>query len=214
MFRKVGLSMALLALLAASAGARQEESGQQSAQSFEAKITKTISGRYLFYLPKKYGDEAEKEKKWPLLLFLHGAGERGDKIENVKQHGPPKLIAQGKEFPFIVVSPQCPENEWWSAEVLNGLLDTIIKKYRVDENRIYCTGLSMGGFGTWALAMEYPNRFAAIAPICGGGNARNIAGIKDIPAWAFPGATDSVVPLPAGQTVGDARKAAGGTVQI
>ncbi len=121
---------------------------------------------YLLYLPEGY---AEQEASWPLLLFLHGAGERGDSLALVNVHGPPKLIEQGQGFPFIVVSPQCPEDQRWSVKTLDKLLNDIVAQYRVDEDRIYVTGLSMGGFGTWNLAARFPHRFAAIAPICGGG---------------------------------------------
>jgi predicted peptidase len=144
---------------------------------------------YLLYLPKDY----EKQASWPLVMFLHGAGERGDDLELVKVHGPPKLIKQGKEFPFIVISPQCPKDKWWEPVELTALLDDVIKKHKVDQDRIYITGLSMGGFGTWRLAAFIPKRIAAIAPICGGGDAISVRAIKHIPTWAFHGAKDEVV---------------------
>ena len=140
--------------------------GSQTDQTFKKQILKTVEYDYLLYLPNHYGTA---DKKWPLVLFLHGAGERGDNLARVKVHGPPMLIEKGHSFPFILVSPQCPKDVWWDAEGLNALLDEIVAKYAVDENRIYVTGLSMGGYGTWDLAIRYPNRFAAIAPICGGG---------------------------------------------
>ncbi|QDU59841.1 Endo-1,4-beta-xylanase Z precursor [Planctomycetes bacterium Pan216] len=146
---------------------------------------------YLLYLPEDY----TKKKSWPLLLFLHGMGERGDDLELVKKHGPPKLVEAGKEFPFIVVSPQCPDTQWWEPIELMALLDEIEKKYSVDKDRIYVTGLSMGGFGTWRLAAYAPNRFAAIAPVCGGGEAYWGKLINHLPVWAFHGAKDKAVPL-------------------
>jgi predicted peptidase len=149
-----------------------------------------------------------------LLLFLHGAGERGADLKGVRRHGPPKLIEQGQEFPFIVVSPQCPDGEWWRAEVLAALLDEIERRYRVDSRRIYATGLSMGGFGTWALAITYPDRFAAIAPICGGGHPWAVARIKNVPVWAFHGTADKVVPCRRSQEMVDALRRAGGTVRF
>lgn len=174
-------------------------------------IRKTLD--YLLYLPDNYNDSKEE---WPLMLFLHGAGERGSVIDSVKKHGPPKLVDQIPNMPFIIVSPQCPENEWWTSKVseLNDLLDYIIQTYRVDEMRIYCTGLSMGGFGTWAIATSYPQRFAAIAPICGGGDVQLICGIKDVPVWAFHGAKDKVVPIERTQELVDALKACGGDVRF
>jgi predicted esterase len=149
--------------------------------------------RYLLYVPPDYA--ADPARKWPLLLFLHGAGERGDDLEKVKVHGPPRLIAEGQHFPFIVVSPQCPEGEWWLPAQLIDLVEDICSHYRVDPDRIYLTGLSMGGYGTWATAIEYPDRFAAIAPICGGGDPEKADRIRHIPAWVFHGAKDPVVPL-------------------
>lgn len=148
---------------------------------------------YLVYLPSDYN--VSEEMKWPLILFLHGAGERGEDLEKVKRNGPPKLIDEGKNFEFIIVSPQCPEKQWWSAELLNKLLDEVIVKYRVDEERIYVTGLSMGGYGTWDLASEYPQRLAAIAPICGGGNPELVWNLRHIPVWVFHGAKDEIVPF-------------------
>ena len=146
---------------------------------------------YLLYLPKDY----ESQDKWPLMLFLHGAGERGDDLVKVKKHGPPKLISQGKSFPCIVVSPQCNEGFWWEPTELTVLLDAIEDQYKVDPERIYVTGLSMGGFGTWRLAAYRPERFAAIAPICGGGEPYWARTIKHLPTWAFHGAKDLVVPV-------------------
>src|SRR4051794_15022620 len=101
-----------------------QEPGSQSGQSFEKQITKTLSVKYLLYMPKDYGKEAGK--KWPLMLFLHGSGESGTDVEKVKVHGPPKLVAAGKEFPFILVSPQSPGGGW-NTETLNALLDEMIK---------------------------------------------------------------------------------------
>jgi len=184
--------------------------GQQSAQMLEKEVTKTIRAQYLLYLPENYTEQ----KKWPLMLFLHGAGERGDSLDLVKVHGPPKLIDNSKLFPFIILSPQCPNDQWWSVEVLDVLLDDICKRYRVDEDHIYVTGLSMGGYGTWALAIEYPSRFAAIAPICGGGNPLKVKYIKHLPTWVFHGAKDQVVPFKSSQEMVDALKEAGGNVQF
>ena len=184
--------------------------GRQSAQMLEKEVTKTIRTQYLLYLPENYTEQ----KEWPLMLFLHGAGERGDSLDLVKVHGPPKLIDNSIQFPFIILSPQCPNDQWWSVEVLDVLLDDICKRYRVDEDHIYVTGLSMGGYGTWALAIEYPSRFAAIAPICGGGNPLKAKHIKHLPTWVFHGVKDQVVPVKSSQEMVDALKEAGGNVQF
>ncbi|QDS99647.1 carboxylesterase family protein [Adhaeretor mobilis] len=150
---------------------------------------------FLLSLPEGY---EESKQTYPLMLFLHGAGERGDgELERVKVHGPPMQIEQGKRFACIVVSPQCAADRWWDANELSALLDHIEANYRVDKKRIYLTGLSMGGYGSWALAQREPDRFAAIVPICGGGNARFVRYAKKIsaPIWAFHGEKDSVVPV-------------------
>ena len=174
----------------------------QTPQKFEKKVAKKIRIDYLLYLPKDYSEKSKKT--WPLMLFLHGAGERGTNLTKVAVHGPPKLIAQGKkDMPFIVVSPQCPTGERWRPEALGALLDDIVANYHVDITRVYVTGLSMGGYGTWALANEFPQRFAAIAPICGGGDTIPIllagrekrAALKSLGVWAFHGAKDPVVKL-------------------
>jgi predicted peptidase len=153
--------------------------------------TVPVSLDYLLYLPPDY----EKQEKWPLLLFLHGSGERGDNLDLVKVHGPPKLIAAGKDFPFIVVSPQCPKERRWEPIELTALLDDIVRRYHVDEDRISVTGLSMGGFGTWRLAAYTPHRFAAIVPICGGGEKYWVRSHVNLATWAFHGAKDTGVPV-------------------
>lgn len=185
----------------------------QHAQSFEKKITKTLSCKYLLFLPEGYGKE---KKRWPLMLFLHGAGERGDDLNKVKVHGPPKIVETRKDFPFIVVSPQCPEGDWWTkkTEMLINLLDYIIANYDVDTERVYLTGLSMGGYGSWALASEYPDRFAAVVPICGGGNRIMSIFLKDTPIWAFHGAKDSVVPVEESKELVEAINARGGNAKL
>jgi len=162
----------------------------QKAVLLSTKITKKIRLKYLVFLPKKY---AQTKKKWPLILFLHGSGERGENLEKVKVHGLPKIVDAKPDFPFVVVSPQCPDETWWQTDGLIALLDSIEKKYRIDASRIYVTGLSMGGFGTWELAVRQPDRFAAIAPVCGGAIPLVLYGIKDVPTWVFHGGKDNVV---------------------
>ncbi len=189
-----------------------EQEGQH-AQTFEKEITKTLSCKYLLFLPEGYG---QQEKRWPLMLFLHGAGERGDDLNKVKVHGPPKIVEKQKDFPFIIVSPQCPEDDWWTqkTEVLINLLDDIVAQYDVDVDRVYLTGLSMGGYGSWALASEYPDRFAAVVPICGGGNRIMSIFLKDMPIWAFHGAKDSVVPVEESKDLVEAINARGGNAKL
>jgi len=180
----------------------------QYAQVLETKGAGAVRIQYVLYIPQDY---AKAKEPWPLVLFLHGLGERAPDIEKVKKHGPPKLIARGKRFPFICISPQCPAKSWWPKEVgaLKALLDDVAVRYNVDTDRVYVTGLSMGGFGTWALAIDQPKRFAAIAPICGKGVPGKVARIKHVPTWVFHGAKDRTVPLKASEEMVAALKAAG-----
>ncbi len=185
--------------------------GRQQPLAYSTRIAQDVTTQYQLYLPEGYG---EKGKQWPLVLFLHGAGERGTSIDLVKKHGPPKLLDQGKKFPFIVVSPQCPENEFWSTAVLSSLLDEIEGTYKVDRSRVYVTGLSMGGNGTWKLAMASPGRFAAIAPICGWGDTNAVCSLRNVPVWAFHGKKDPVVPIDRTESLVNVLKACGGDVRF
>jgi len=150
-----------------------------------------ITHRYLSFLPKGYQDGSAS---YPLILFLHGSGERGLDVEEVRKHGPHKYLL-AHDNPFIIIEPQCDPGQWWHACAVNDLLDEVCAKYRVDRERIYLTGLSMGGFGTWATIGETPSRFAAAVPICGRGDPREAARMKDLPIWIFHGAKDPTVPV-------------------
>lgn len=201
-----GLALALFAAFQTDLAAA--DAGQQKPAVLDRSVKVTM--KYLLYLPKDY----DQKEVWPLMLFLHGAGERGDNLDLVKKHGPPKLVAEGKQFPFIVVSPQCPNGRWWEPVELKALLDEIVEKYKVDKDRIYVTGLSMGGFGTWSLAVYQPNRFAAIVPICGGGEPIIAKVLAYPPTWVFHGAKDPVVPLERSEKMVEALKKNGGTVKF
>ncbi len=160
------------------------------------------------------GYSANPNKKWPLLLFLHGGGEWGSDPSKLKIHGPPRLIEEGKTFPFLVVAPQLPTDEQWLPLQLNDFLDYIETKYRVDTDRVYVTGLSRGGRGTWNLAMAYPARFAAIAPIAARGDADDVARIKNLPVWAFHGTDDKTMLFERGEAVVSALQKVGGTAKF
>ena len=162
--------------------------GQQVAQTFSGKSSTDTLG-YWLYLPKNHGQGNEK---FPLLLFLHGSGERGQELAVVKKHGPPKLIEQGKHFPFVVVSPQCPANQRWNAALLLALLDDLEAKYAIDPQRVCVTGLSMGGSGTWSLVAAAPQRFAAAVPICGHGDPWMAGPASRLPVWVVVGDKDGV----------------------
>jgi len=209
---------AVLALPLCLAGQPADTSNPQSVQTpKQYQFTKTLSAQvnYLLFLPKGY--DAKGEKRWPLMLFLHGAGERGTNLWKVTTHGPPKNVATQPDFPFILVSPQCPEHQLWSRDVLLGLLDDIIAAYAVDTNRVYLTGISMGGYGTWDLGMTHPERFAAIVPICGGGELITVImsirdkgqALRSLGVWAFHGGKDPIVPLAESQRMVDVAKKLG-----
>ena len=202
-------STILLVIFMITSSFSQQE--KQTVHNFSKEIKVTVSANYLLYLPKDY---SENNESYPLVLFLHGAGERGNDLEKVKVHGLPRLINEGKEFPFIVVSPQCPEEVFWSTDVLSALLDEIEANYRVDKNRIYVTGLSMGGNGTWSLALAEPNRFAGIAPVCGWSVPSVACTIKHLPIWVFHGAKDDVVPISASEIMVERLKSCDGNVKF
>jgi predicted esterase len=166
---------------------------------------------YYVFTPSNYDSGTNR---WPMILFLHGAGERGRTLGSVRKVGLPRLLEARKDFPFVVVVPQCPPNEWWFPAPLLDILDTVQSKYRVDTNRVYLTGLSMGGFGTWALLAESAGRFAAAAPICGGGDPSECERFSQVPVWVFHGAKDSTVPLVRSEEMVKALEKLGATVSL
>ena len=183
--------------------------GKQVEQSL--KIADDVSVPYLLYLPADY----KTGEKRPLVLFLHGRGESNGPLSIVKKWGPPRMVERGDPFGYILVSPQCPAKDSWSSPTqqsrLIELLDSIIKTYAVDEDRIYLTGLSMGGYGSWRLAADHAHRFAAVAPICGGGKTEDAHKLKSLPIWVFHGDQDRAVPMSRSVEMVNAIKAAGGT---
>ncbi|MEM6504276.1 MAG: prolyl oligopeptidase family serine peptidase [Planctomycetota bacterium] len=185
MYKLFALSLALLVSYQGLAMTHDE-------QRIEVKQTRALS--YLIALPEGYDKEGDAV---PLLLFLHGAGERGDDLDKVKAHGPPNMIEKGHDFGAIVVSPQCPAESWWPREVdmLIALLDKLEREHNIDKDRIYVTGLSMGGYGTFALCARQPGRFAAAVPICGGGGYFEARQLAKLPMWVFHGEADRVVPV-------------------
>lgn len=135
--------------------------------------------KYLLDLPRGYD---QTDEPWPLIVFLHGAGECGDDLERVRAHGPPRLAREGRDLPFVVAAPQSRRGGW-DVAALDRMLDEIVASNRVDQDRIYLTGISMGGFGAWAWAAARPERFAALAPICGGGDPDWADRLKALPVW-------------------------------
>lgn len=171
-----------------------------------------IEHRYVTALPTTYA--AEPGRRYPLLVFLHGSGERGLDLSAMTIHGPWAFLKAHPEYQCIIVAPQCPPANRWQPPYVDDFITEVMAKYRVDPDRVYLTGLSMGGFGTWSEACAHPERFAAIAPICGGGDPTQVAALKNVPTWVFHGGADQTVPLVADQTMVDALKAAGGDVQF
>ena len=168
--------------------------------------------KYVVFVPPSY----KADKDYPVILFLHGAGSTGDDGEKQVKGGLAKAIRDKKQdFPFIVVFPQAHQKGWGakgeSAKRALAILDEVMKDYKTDKKRVYLTGLSMGGFGTWSLAAAYPERWAAIAPICGGGDPKTAAKIKDIPCWCFHGDADPTVKVERSREMIKALKDAGGS---
>ncbi|NNE78234.1 MAG: prolyl oligopeptidase family serine peptidase [Pricia sp.] len=150
---------------------------------------------YYLYFPDEY--EENQNEKFPLLLFLHGGGESGKNLDVVKRNGPPKLIVSGKQFPFLILAPQNPHRKkWWNTTALIQLLDTIVENNRVDTKRIYLTGLSRGGGAAWDLAVQYPEKFAAMAVVCGMAPLPYASWLdKNMPIWVFHGEEDRSIPI-------------------
>ncbi len=187
-----------------------ENSSRQKAKTLDTTITRKVKLNYWLFLPEGY---EKSDKDWPLIVFLHGAGERGDDLDKVKKHGPPKIVESKKDFPFVVVSPQSPDFGW-DVQALDALLDEILETYKIDEDRVYLTGLSMGGYGTWEWAAARPDRFAAAVPICGGGSRIWAFRLKDVPLWVFHGAKDPVVPLSESERMVKAIQRRGGEAKL
>lgn len=185
--------------------------GKQVEQSFQVSAEQSVP--YLLYLPKDL--DPAGDRKWPVILFLHGRGESHGPLSIVAKWGPPRMAARGDDLPYIVISPQCPgESSWTADEQQSGvlkLLDHITTTYPADTSRMYLTGLSMGGFGTWKMAAQNPERFAAAAPICGKGNPDDGEKLKDLPIWVFHGTEDTAVPYQHSVDMVEAITKAGGT---
>ena len=166
----------------------------------------------LLYTPQA----AQAGAPLPLVLFLHGSGERGRDLNRVRLQGLPRELEIGRDLPAHVLAPQCPEGVWWEdvAARLSALLDNVEGRLSIDPDRVLVTGLSMGGFGTWALALREPGRFAALAPVCGGGDPTRAAELAHLPQRVFHGALDEVVPPERSAEMVEALRAAGADVRF
>lgn len=155
---------------------------------------KKVRYNYLISVPEDY--DKDPGKKWPVIFYLHGRHASGKNLKSLQRYGLPYYILNGKKMEFIVVSPQCPWTKNWSSDDwFNPLYDEVAAKWRVDDCRIYMIGMSMGGFGTWALANRMPDRFAAISPMCGGADVKWADTLSRIPTWVFHGTADTEIPI-------------------
>lgn len=170
--------------------------GAMQAEQLAAKSSTSIKSdlNYLIYTPDDY---ASSDKTYPLVVWLHGGDQGGTDIEKVRSSGIPKLIEDGKTFPFLVFSPQNPSEELlYPIEKVEAALEEVMSKYRVDRTRVSVVGFSRGGFGTWALSEQFPEKFAAVVPIAGGGNRHYLSRTNEKTAfWVFHGTDDGVIPL-------------------
>ncbi|MCK5113813.1 MAG: prolyl oligopeptidase family serine peptidase [Phycisphaerae bacterium] len=190
--------------------------GKMTPQKIQKQLTIPVKGQYLLYLPENYGQPG---KVYPLILFLHGSGECGTNLDRVKKVGLPRFAPLRKNFPFIVLAPQCPKNEWWTDSRMiirvMAMLDEVSVKYMVDPRRIYVTGLSMGGFGTWALLEQFPKIFAAAAPVCGSGGNPYLAGrMRNVPIRIYHGGKDRKVSILNAREMDNALRGVGGNVKL
>jgi predicted peptidase len=167
--------------------------------------------RTWLHLPRGY---LASSGAWPLVVFLHGSGERGDALDQVKVHGPPKLAARGADYPFVLVSPQLAAGRRWAAQELHALLGVLKAELRIDATRVTATGLSLGGHGVWEWASAYPQDLAGIAPVCGFGDPEDVGRMKSVPVRAYHGDADTVVPLAEQRACIEALRAAGGTADF
>lgn len=166
--------------------------------------------RYLLHLPAAY----ETRTAWPLILFLHGGGERGTDLALLRREALPRLLDLVSDFPFVVVSPQEEKRGQWEPDSLAALLDEVARNYRVDRARVYATGLSSGAVATLELATRHPERLAAVAPISANRIPEEICRMKDVPAWIFHSAGDERIPFGRAQELARALRACGGEVEL
>lgn len=206
------------------------------ADAFEKRVYENDKGESLpyRYLPAPVPMKANPNAKFPLVIFLHGAGERGTDNTKPLVHGV-KTFAMDeyrKKYPCYVIAPQCPDGKRWvevdwaldshtmpekisdPLRLTMELVDSLLKSSKVDPDRVYITGLSMGGFGTWDAAQRFPEKFAAAAPVCGGADLDQVKRLKNIPLWTFHGLKDTVVKPHRSQKAVEALKAAGGEARL
>lgn len=185
---------------------------------FYVEVTDARGYKALVLVPTNTSEAINE--KLPAILFLHGIGERGNDLNTLKQKGFPRVLEGDQQFPFIFIMPQCPSStEWYYTNADNimamrNFLDDILPRFPIDSNRLYITGLSMGGIGAWYFSVKMPERFAALVPVAFRGDGWSPSPAKDIPVWAFHGAKDGVIPLSKAQELVDQFRAVGGNVRF
>jgi predicted peptidase len=206
-----------LFLMSASVGAARDPdsslAGQQQSHTLRREVPHEVAIQYLLFLPEGYDKSREP---WPLILYLHGGSLRGDDISQMKRWGLAEKVAADPKFPFIVVSPQCHKGEIWTdVDALAAVLDEVARTYRVDPDRVYITGHSMGGRGALYAAYKMPERFAAVVSLA---PAAPITAWADklaaVPLWLFHGPNDQFTPLKEVEELVHAIEAAGGHPQL
>jgi len=178
-------------------------------------LTGEVRRPYVLYVPPEYGSG---HQRWPLIVFMHGAGECGsDGLKQVLVGIGSAIMLKREEWPFLVLLPQKPEaNSRWEQyeSMVLGVMEETQRHYRVDASRIYLTGLSQGGFGTWTIGSRHPQIFAALAPICGGGDPARAPALCSLPIWAFHGELDDVVSVNYSIDMVNAVNLAGGNARL
>jgi len=163
-------------------------------KGYRVELKPVLEMQYLLYLPDGY--ESDSKAEFPLLLFLHGGGSSGDDIEMLKRNGLAGKIEEGRSFPFMLLTPQNPHpRKFWNETALITLLDKIQKEYRVDPSRVWVAGLSRGAYGAWRMAIQYPERFAALVAVCGETPDHYAKWLGDMPIWVFHGEEDRSISI-------------------
>ncbi|HET6450612.1 MAG TPA: prolyl oligopeptidase family serine peptidase [Spirochaetia bacterium] len=204
------VALAALGSGAASAADRSLPAGRATYR-LAVRNASTDHVNYMMYVPPEGSPPAGG---WPLILFLHGTEQRGDDPSMLKDLDILTFADEQGHFPFVAVVPQCPRGQQWSPSVLKQLLDAVQASVPVDRRRIYLTGFSMGGFGTWQTAAALPGTFAAIAPLCGPRDLPDVPALTGLPVWVFHGAQDRNVPLADSLAMVEALRKAGGTPRL
>jgi len=168
---------------------------------------------YLIYLPEEYDAVGEASTEWPVLFFLHGIVQSGNDLRMLPKYGPAQQIEAGRDFPFIVITPQI--SAWsWNVEATVAFIEHCIETYRIDPSRVYLSGISLGGRAVWSVAAARPDLFAAIAPVSGWGKEEEAEATAQIPAWIFHGEKDPLIWPSAAEKMHAAREAAGGNAEL